>query len=422
MVVSFEEWTQGRTIQSMGTNFGAPELPFQKWRHFKESFAPELIDRAITESHIPVHRCLDPFGGSGTTALACQFLGVHPVTIEINPFLADLIEAKLAQYNPDALVRDLGTVLRRLEHQEVNVDATFQYGPSTFVEPGVNNRWVFDREVAFRIVALRTAVEELATEQHRQLFRVLLGGILVEVSNVVVNGKGRRYRKGWIDRRHDPKEVDTLFCESVRQAIVEIHRFSRRACPTYDLLRGDSRTMLPIDNPCDLAVFSPPYPNSFDYTDVYNLELWALGYLNGRQDNQTLRGSSLCSHVQVMRNYLPPPSASPTLTGVLEQLSAVRASLWNRWIPEMVGGYFTDIVTVLSNLYHSLTPGGSAWLVVGDSRYADIHIETVRIIEELINSSNWKVEKVEPFRSMRASPQQGGRQELTESLIILTTA
>ena len=31
--------------------------------------------------------------------------------------------------------------------------------------------------------------------------------------------------------------------------------------------------------PHDLAVFSPPYPNSFDYTDVYNVELWAMGYL-----------------------------------------------------------------------------------------------------------------------------------------------
>ncbi len=95
MFVTFEEWTQGRTITSLGTNAGADELPFQTWRNFKEAYAPELIARAVEESEIPVVRCVDPFGGSGTTALACQFLGVYPTIIEVNPFLADLIEAKL---------------------------------------------------------------------------------------------------------------------------------------------------------------------------------------------------------------------------------------------------------------------------------------------------------------------------------------
>ena len=59
----------------------------------------ELMARAVAESTIPVQRCLDPFGGSGTTALACQFLGTEPITIEVNPFLADLIEAKLTDYD-----------------------------------------------------------------------------------------------------------------------------------------------------------------------------------------------------------------------------------------------------------------------------------------------------------------------------------
>ena len=76
MQATFDEWTQSRTVSSLGTNSGAPALPFQGWKHIKEAFAPELVARAISESHIPVRRCLDPFGGSGTTALACQFLGI----------------------------------------------------------------------------------------------------------------------------------------------------------------------------------------------------------------------------------------------------------------------------------------------------------------------------------------------------------
>jgi hypothetical protein len=62
---------------------------------FKEAFSPKfVVDALASMPHTP-RRCVDPFGGSGTTALTCSFLGIDSVSIEVNPFLADLIEAKL---------------------------------------------------------------------------------------------------------------------------------------------------------------------------------------------------------------------------------------------------------------------------------------------------------------------------------------
>src|SRR5260370_39941147 len=107
----FSDWTKNRNVHCIGTNARSDELPFQRWQHFKEAFAPELIQRAVKESRIPVRTCLDPFGGSGTTALACQFLGVEPTTVEINPYLSDVIEAKLQTYDSTLLARDLGLIL-----------------------------------------------------------------------------------------------------------------------------------------------------------------------------------------------------------------------------------------------------------------------------------------------------------------------
>ena len=66
---------------------------------------------------------------------------------------------------------------------------------------------------------------------------------------------------------------------------------------------GDTRKrMADLDGPFDLILFSPPYPNSFDYTDIYNLELWVLGYLASAEDNLTLRRATLRSHVQIKRD------------------------------------------------------------------------------------------------------------------------
>ena len=85
----------------------------------------------------------------------------------------------------------------------------------------------------------------------------------------------------------------------------------------------------------------------------------------------------------------------------------------------MVGGYFADLLEVLEGLCLILNPKGTAWLVVGDSRYAGVHVPTAAILSQLAGSSNFEVLSVEPFRSMRSSAQQGGRHELAETLLVL---
>lgn len=418
MHVSFDSWTQRREIASLGTNAGASRLPFQSWHHFKEAFAPELVARAFAESKRSVERCGDPFGGSGTTALACQFLGVEPVTIEVNPYLADLIEAKLHPYDTDKLVRSLGTVIKSAYNAGSNL-RRFKNVPSTFIESDDKPRWVFDKHVARRISSYLDAIESIADPSQRRFFKVQLGGMLVQVSNIVVNGKGRRYRRGWENRSVAVRQVDELFAERCERAIVELHEHRFRKSTSYSVLRGDCRQAIEAMGTYDIAVFSPPYPNSFDYTDVYNVELWMLGYLCGASANRDLRNSTLCSHVQIKRDYPAKPVGSKRLDYAVRSLQASRACLWNAWIPEMVGGYFSDMSDVLRGVRKQLCGGGEVWAVVGDSRYANVHVPTAAIIADLAPALGFDVVGVESFRSMRVSAQQGGREELDESLLVL---
>ena len=417
MYVSFQRWTRQRDLVSVGTNAGAKVLPFQTWHHFKEAFAPELVARAVEESELEVHCCFDPFGGSGTSALACQFLGVYPVAVEVNPFLADLVVAKLCSYDIDHLIHDAGLVIR---HVQADCEARPPaFLPPTFVEPGKDERWLFDRCVADRVFQYLGAIERLAEASHRRLLRVLLGGCLVQLSNVVVNGKGRRYRRNWRKRTLDVCDVDRAFSATAYGAIKEIGCYSPRLCADYSVAVGDCREILPTEIKAELCVCSPPYPNSFDYTDIYNVELWMLGYLEHRGDNTRLRQSTLCSHVQVDRAYAVAPAGSEILSDVLRRLRNERHRLWNRRIPDMVGGYFSDMVDVLRGIAESLVAGGTAWIVIGDSRYAGVSIASARILGELTPQIGLVVESIEPCRSMRSSAQQGGQHTLSEELLIL---
>src|SRR5688572_24913030 len=107
--VTGDGFTLGRWIAThnasapASSNQASGELPFQRWFKFKEAFSPRFVLESFEILGRSPRRCLDCFGGSGTTPLTCQFTGISSVTIEVNPFLADLIEAKLSTYNIDQL-------------------------------------------------------------------------------------------------------------------------------------------------------------------------------------------------------------------------------------------------------------------------------------------------------------------------------
>ena len=192
-----EEWLGGRELPWIGSNAGSTAVQFQQWHHFKEAFTPELVIQALDAVETP-RRVVDPFGGSGTTALTCQLLGIDSTTLEINPFLADVIRAKLTFHDPDAL-REISRSLI-VECRGTDAVALPEGAPSTLLEPGHNDRFVYTAAAGSQILRLVREIRKLPDDGHRSFFLAMLGGGLVELSNVVVNGKGRRYRRSWQDR------------------------------------------------------------------------------------------------------------------------------------------------------------------------------------------------------------------------------
>ena len=420
--VGFDEWTMGRKLPTLSTNAGTQPLAFQNWRRFKEGFAPELVARAVSETSIALGRrvrtCIDPFAGSGTTPLVCQFLDVTPTAIEVNPYLADLIEAKLTPIDGQRVAMRLAEVLTT--PRCVNPVRYYSGGPATFVEPGVNGRYLFSNQIAGRLASLLEAVLCVPEEAVRRLLRVLLGTAALDVCNATVSGKGRRYRRNWRERSIKPSDLDRQFTAAVETAVFDATRFARRRSLAFDLIRGDARQELRTRAETDLAIFSPPYPNSFDYTDVYNIELWALGYLRSSGQNSQLRRSTLRSHVQIKRD-MSSSAHIPPVANAIEHLRSA-STLWNPAIPDMIGAYFADLRSVMLELRRMLPCDGRVYMVVGDSRYSGVDIPVTEGLSQIAPELGYRVVGVEPFRSMRASPQQGGRKELSESLITLRAA
>ncbi|MFE0015962.1 hypothetical protein ACFWXH_14025 [Mesorhizobium sp. NPDC059054] len=402
------------------SNQGTAEVPFQRWFHFKEAFSPKFVADTLSALPYKAERCLDPFGGSGTTAVTCRMLGISSAIVEVNPFLADLIEAKLAPISAANFRASYEQLLSEIVI-EPGDKALVEGMPATMTEPGVNGRFVFSADVYTTVRAILRASSRLEAGQAR-LLRVLLGSVLVINSNVTINGKGRRYRRGWESRQRTASDLISSLDDAVDMATDDLTLYSNLPSGEHVVHRGDARTALAGVDQADVAIFSPPYPNSFDYTDVYNLELWMLGYLKSGPDNRTLRHQTLRSHVQMKWQNTQQLASSVSLEGTLEALRRARTDLWNPHIPEMIGFYFDDLVTVFGHLRRILAPGHHAIIAVGDSQYAGIHVDVASILEECVANLGFRVVEQGAIRSMRNSSQHGGGLELSEHCLVFERA
>ncbi|NSY17716.1 hypothetical protein [Neorhizobium sp. AL 9.2.2] len=346
-------------------------------------------------------------------------LGVACHTIEVNPFLADLIRAKTEQYDTAFLKSAIDEFSAAL-HSTVDPEAVFGGCPETFIEPGKNNRWIFNREAAGVLASARTAIDQQRDPKIKRLFLTAMGSMLPFASNVVINGKGRRYRPNWERRSISADRLRSEFSTRLMKYLSDIESFKDRHAAHIEVLNDDARAAIGSIPEFDLAVFSPPYPNSFDYTDVYNLELWMLGYLSSRRENHVLRSRTLASHVQVIRSFAPPPEGSPTLETTIRALRGVEERLWHSKLIDMIGAYFAELRDLLSQMRQRLRSNGKIWIIVGNSRYAGVEIRSSVILGELAAAVGYKIERHINTRDMRSSPQQGGQKNLSENLLILS--
>jgi hypothetical protein len=417
---NFELWLSSYDVTAAtSTNSGAADLAFQRWMKFKEAFSPKFVVDALASLDRPPLHCIDPFGGSGTTALTCSLLGVRSTTIEVNPFLADLIAAKVTPIRATALADAYVTCIEVADEVDLRSLTLGVGAPASLREPGIAGRFVFWAGALDRILSLRAGLEAVQDPDARRMLRVLLGSILIETSNVVVNGKGRRYRGGWADRRITALDVDRLFDEAIARAARDLTEFSGRPRADVTLLRGDTRRLVADVEEADVAIFSPPYPNSFDYTDVYNLELWVLGYLDDAASNRELRLSTLRSHVQVAWQKGGGEVRSRVLADTLSRLERERERLWNTNLVSMIDAYFQDMALVLAGIRERLRLGGRVIMVAGDSCYADVRVDVGAILGEIGDELGFELIEIKAMRSMRKSAQHGGRAELAESCIVL---
>lgn len=394
------------------------DLPRHRWYRFKEGFSAGLVS-AFAADYLPAQngRLLDPFLGSGTTAVEGARLGHAVDGIETNPFMAFMAKVKTRDYTK---VVSLESAALHCLRGKKRAASFILPRDSTLVERKGLTKWLLNRTVANRFEQLRTAIAEVSHKRTRELLVFALLSSIEDVANARKDGKCWRYKTDWPSLNFNAKSLDDAFA-------VQVLRFSEdiAACPRLlgqaTIVRGDARTRLArlcsSNERYDGVLTSPPYLNSFDYTDIYRPELLLLNAARNSGDLRKIRFRTLRSHVQVAWE----PSAPLAIPLLQKKIEAIDGSgLWCDRIPEMINAYFVDLDRIVQQCSGALKIGAIAGFVVADSAYCGVVVPVGLILSQIFENHGFRTKEIKLLRRTlgNGNHQKRSGENLKEVMVI----
>jgi len=377
-------------------------LPRHRWYFVKEGFSPKLIEQAVaTDSVCRGEMLFDPFSGSGTAALTGAIAGLKVRASEINPFLEFLSTTKLSNVKSAVFKSGLDKLLKATNH---SIPSRLE-GYSTFTEPNRWNRWLFPIAVLRCFEAGRQALYRTEPEC-RNLLKLALLGALMDCCNANRDGKCLRYAKNWQEQESTPDNLRNRLEERAKAIASDLEE-TPLAGTSSRITQGDARTLLRRRSreKFRLCITSPPYLNSFDYSDVYRPELFLGGFVRSNKSLMKIRLQTVRSHLQA--NWEDPirEDFGPLYSDCISLLQERIENLWNPRIPTMVQAYFEDMEDIFKGLRRRALENASLWLVVSTSAYAGVEVPVDLILAELGQRNGWFLREVGVLRYLRSSSQ-----------------
>ncbi len=386
--------------------------PFHRWYPFVEGYSKEFIQSIIQEMNKSALICLEPFSGSGTTALELQNLGIECYSFEVNPLMYLIARVKLEKVYMVEEVNKWFEFICKTRNGNIIVNLKSEF--KTLYQNDGKEKWNYNNSVAIAIEKLQYVIGMITDNIYKELFLVALAAILLDVSNLYRNGKCLSYKKNWKDRSIAEQEVYQYFDNKVKNELIpDIQNSLNRKLQVNNknkLFNIDSRVGIEEkikDETIDLVITSPPYLNSRDYTDTYMLELKTLGFTNSNEEIRNLREKTVRSHVQI--KWQDSTSINNIkLNETLKELenAAESKTIWNKSIIDMIRLYFVDMKKIFNVIYRKLKKGGRVYFNVSNSAYFDVLVNTLEICASIAEDEGYRVLEIRKARYLKTSPQQ----------------
>lgn len=391
--------------------------PFQQWYRYKEGFSIELVKNLIIRQTNKTNGViLDPFSGSGSTLIAANELGFKGIGFEVNPFSYFLSKVKLTNYSSQE-VKEFEELFNQVLLQS---NDEYPLPKLSFAER------VFDDQVRSKLMQIKKNIINLKNKINPKVFNLLKLGWLSSVEELSTyrkagNGLKRRNLKNPV--LLDEEDV-VLFLKNL-YTIMHTDLLNHNHDRDIELYKKTSLNMGAKleDESITGIIFSPPYANCFDYTEIYKLELWFGDFIAEYRDLRRLRDASLRSHLSAnLDEDADELYTLPLLEQVIKEIS--KKELWDNRIPRMLQLYFHDMFRIIETCYTLLENSGFCNIVVSNSAYGGIIVPTDILFAQYAKKIGFEIDVIEVARYIIPSSQQykitrNQKKYLRESVICL---
>lgn len=345
------------------------------------AYLPRLIleDHSLISSGFSV---LDPFMGSGTTAIEAVRYAKSVHGVEVDPYARLIATVATRRYSKDE-IQEISFLISEVENR---FDSQL---PNEALSPRLTNiEYWFGNSNFSDLLKLKSTIFELTSEgKIREFLLAAFGDIIRACSKAE-----RQSLKPYISKKYEKKPKQVLdeflriapkYIEAVSQSY--IHKSAEIVWEGFDA------TDFNVSASIDLAITSPPYINAMDYTRCIKLESAWIGTADDAAI-KTVRNAQLGEGIR--RNRVIDEdfvySISRQHFGELEAIDEARFKT------ALV--FFDDMRRNLKSVFRALKPGGSYFIIIGNSRIRGLDVPTHQVIADLSGELGFKWDKYFLYR------------------------
>lgn len=383
------------------------------WLRLTPAYSVHLVGELLEAERQPKMRVLDPFCGTGTTALVCAERGIPCDTTDINPFLLWLATAKSRQCSSKGLAAAAkgAAAVERAIRKGSTVGANW-VPPIHQIE-----KWWDERTLAGLAASMAEIrlLEQQLEEEATDLLKVAFCRTMIERANVSFGHQSMSFKKPSANLSL-VKDEDNLVAETWSKACRSILASAQSPILKQPKVIGcDARNLRPTlkPNSYSCVITSPPYPNRMSYIRELRPYMYWLGYLKdgreaGELDWKAIGGTWGCATSNVGKWSPEKPSEIPheKFAAILEEIAG-KSALLSRYVHK----YFYDMVDHCAGLFEVVRPAGTIHYVVGNSKFYDVMLPVEDLFAALFTASGF--EKV----AIRTIRKRSSKKELFEFVV-----
>lgn len=434
-----------------------------RWLKYKEGYSADLVNILLNEFGIhPNETVLDPFLGSGTTALVARLQGINSIGFDILPItnVSIAVKSSIFKYN----LQELSNLIIDIE----NIIIPSKYDTKANYIDITKDAYPYNTEIELCFITDWNRKSAYSNEI-KNLVTLCILNSLERISYSAKDGQYLRwdYRSPKIQEAErkrllaNKKPFATKLDKGILPSLKEclLHELKTVSSDIIDIQKNVNHTLfeqanleyingsalyeLPqkADNIIDGVITSPPYCNRYDYTRTYALELVYLGkneeeVKNLRQEllSCTVENKSKIERLKDHYTSLRKENEYNKIISIIEnnktlkeinlalEARNINGDINNTGVLKMVNGYFSELTFIYFELFRLCRKGAYVAFVNDNVRYGGEVIPVDYLSTEIAEQIGFTPIKIYTLRQQKGNSSQQmkkfGRIPLRKSITI----